>query len=172
MDPVGETSPDTMDDHSTRRYVLRTGAAVAGLVLGAGTPGKGDERGNGREFGRVYGNDSRWRTLVVRPFEARADPDDALYFLHDGTAPIVANDAASADQLSPFVAGATAGDRDLTGGHWTTYSAEVTDVDAFNADAPLTSEAAVLAADYITVTLGTPGFGPPNFFLCPLNGRA
>jgi len=37
----------------------------------------------------------------------------------------------------------------------------------------LSSGAAVLGADYVEVTLGRPAdFGPPNFFICPLNGRA
>jgi len=48
----------------------------------------------------------------------------------------------------------------------------VTDVEAFNDDAPLASAAAVLNAEYIEATLGRPGFGPPDFFVCPLNGRA
>lgn len=52
------------------------------------------------------------------------------------------------------------------------FAAEVTDLDAFNADAPLTNADDVLDKPDIEVTLGRPGFGPPDFFICPLNGRA
>jgi hypothetical protein len=42
---------------------------------------------------------------------------------------------------------------------------------------PLTSEAAVLAAEAagdLTITKGRPAIdgAPPNFFICPLNGKA
>jgi len=172
-----------MDDSEhtkhTRRTVLRAGAAlgVAGLGLGAvGTaaanPGRGDENGNGRSFGRVWANDVLWRTNVVKVLDERPDPEDRIYFLHDGEGPIVANVDASDDQASPFVSESAPGDRDWNGGKWVHYSAEVTDVDAFNADAPFTNDRDVLDADYIEVTLGRPGFGPPNYFICPLNGRA
>jgi hypothetical protein len=30
----------------------------------------------------------------------------------------------------------------------------------------------VLEKSYIEAALGRPGFGPPDFFVCPLNGRA
>jgi hypothetical protein len=167
------------DSEHTRRTVLRTGAAlgVAGLGLGAaGTatanPGRGDEGGNGKSFGRVYANDVLWRTNVVTVLDERSDPEDRIYFLHNGSGPIVANDDVSDAQLSPFVSESAPGDRDWNGGKWTHFSAEVTDVDAFTADAPLTNDTDVLDKDYIEVTLGRPGFGPPNFFVCPLNGRA
>jgi len=167
------------DSEHTRRTVLRTGAAVgvAGLGLGtvgtvAANPGKGDEKGNGRSFGAVYANDVLWRTNVVKVLDERPDPEDRIYFLHDGTQPIVATPDASADQMSPFVSESAPGDQDWNGGKWTHFSAEVTDLDAFNADAPIANDADILNADYIEVTLGRPGFGPPDYFICPLNGRA
>lgn len=166
-----------MDDYSehTRRTVLRTGAALGAAGLGLGTvgtvaanPGEGD----GREFGRVYANDVLWRTNVVTVLDERPDPEDRIYFLHDGENPVVARDDASDDQASPFVSESAPGDRDWNGGKWTHLSAEVTDVDAFDEDAPVASAEDILDADYIDVTLGRPGFGPPDFFVCPLNGRA
>ncbi|MFB6112439.1 MAG: hypothetical protein ABEJ35_07910 [Halobacteriaceae archaeon] len=75
-------------------------------------------------------------------------------------------------QGSPFVSEAAPGDRDWNGGQWTHFSAEVTDVAAFEEAAPLTSATEILAAEFIDVELGRPGFGPPNYFVCPLNGRA
>lgn len=167
------------NDTSTRRDVIRgfaglglAGVGLAGIGTATANPGKGDEKGNGKSFGRVYANDLLWRTNVVNVLDERPDPEDKIYFLHDGSKPIVANDGASDAQLSPFVSESAPGDRDWNGGKWTHFSAEVTDVAAFNADAPLSNEAGVLDKDYIEVTLGRPGFGPPNFFICPLNGRA
>ncbi|EMA22469.1 hypothetical protein [Haloarcula argentinensis] len=169
----------TRSEQPTRRQVLRTTAAlgVAGTGLSvtgatAANPGNGDERGAGKEFGRVYANDVLWRTNVVNVLDERPDPEDKIYFLHDGNGPIVANEKVSADQLSPFVSESAPGDRDWNGGQWTHFSAAVTDIGAFNDDAPLTSDSDILDKDYINVTLGRPGFGPPDFFVCPLNGRA
>jgi len=163
----------------TRRRTLRAGAALGaggiGLALGnpvAANPGRGDERGNGKRFGRVYANDVLWRTHVVTVLDDRPDPEDKIYFLHDGSGPIVANPNASDEQASPFVSESAPGDRDWNGGTWTHFAADVTDLDAFNADAPLTNADDVLDKPYIEVTLGRPGFGPPEFFICPLNGRA
>jgi hypothetical protein len=169
----------TEREKSTRRQVLRTGAAlgVAGVGLSvtgitAANPGEGNENGEGKQFGRVYANDVLWRTNVVNILDERPDPEDKIYFLHDGSGPIVANDDASDEQLSPFVSESAPGDRDWNGGQWTHFSAEVTDIAAFNDDAPLTNDGDILDKDYIDVTLGRPGFGPPNYFICPLNGRA
>ena len=162
-------------DDTTRREVLQAGAAlgVAATGLGVvGTAAAGNGKAKGKNFGRVYANGVLWRTNVVNVLDDRPDPEDRIYFLHDGEKPIVANGAASTEQASPFVSESAPGDRDWNGGKWTHFSAEVTDVAAFNADAPLSSADAVLDADYIDVTLGRPGFGPPNFFICPLNGRA
>ncbi|WP_251328966.1 hypothetical protein [Haloplanus pelagicus] len=169
---TGHTDP-------TRRQVLRSGVAlgVGGLALplvapAAATPGNGDERGNGKTFGRVYANGVLWRTNVVKPLDERPDPEDRIYFLNDGERRIDDNADASDDQRSPFVSESAPGDGDWNGGKWTHFSAEVTDVDAFNEDAPLTDADAVLEKSYIDVTLGRPGFGPPAYFICPLNGRA
>lgn len=161
----------------TRRRVLRSGVALAaasfGLAAGAAAnPGNGSENGNGKEFGRVYANGTLWRTHVVTELDDEPVASDALLFLHDGSQPIVARDDVSAAQASPFVSDSAPGDRDWNGGKWVTHSAEVTDVEAFDADAPLASESDVLNADYVDVEKGRPGFGPPNFFICPLNGRA
>ena len=164
------------DPTPTRRELLRTSAALG--VAGIGFTGAAAARGSdnklnpGQPFGRVYANDVLWRTNVVKLLDGRPDPEDKIYFLHDGSQPIVDNGDASTDQASPFVSESAPGDQDWNGGKWTHFSAEVTDIDAFNADAPITRASDVLDAEYITVTLGRPGFGPPNFFLCPLNGRA
>jgi hypothetical protein len=49
----------------------------------------------------------------------------------------------------------------------------VTDVDAFNDDAPLTNADDILEKEYVEVELGSPDLGgPPDCFVCPLNGRA
>jgi len=169
----------TMTGPLTRRRTLRAGAVLGaggiGLALGGtatANPGKGDDRGNGKTFGRVYANDVLWRTNVVKTLDERPDPEDKIYFLHDGSGRIDENADASDDQASPFVSESAPGDGDWNGGKWTHFSAEVTDIDAFNADAPLTNADAVLEKSYIEVTLGRPGFGPPDFFICPLNGRA
>ncbi|WP_204960058.1 hypothetical protein [Salinigranum salinum] len=166
-----------MTTEHTRRRVLRTGAAGLAATVGLGTlgtaaanRGRGDE--NRRGFGRVYANDVLWRTNVVKVLDERPDPEDKIYFLHDGSGPIVANSDASKEQLSPFVSESAPGDQDWNGGKWTHFSAKVTDIDAFNEDAPITNDADVLDADYIEVELGRPGFGPPDYFICPLNGRA
>lgn len=169
-----------MDDSTplSRRRVIRNSAAIGVAALGLGTtgaaanPGKGDEKGDGKSFGRVYANGTLWRTNVVNVLDERPDPEDKIYFLHDGSQPIVANAQASTDQQSPFVSESAPGDRDWNGGQWTHISAEVTDIEAFNRDAPLRSAADVLNKNYIEITLGRPGFGPPNYFICPLNGRA
>ena len=169
----------SLNDDTTRRRFLRTGVAagLAGVGLSAtgsaaGNPGNGDEKGQGKEFGRVYANDVLWRTNVVKTLDERPDPEDKIYFLHDGSQPIVAKEDASDDQRSPFVSESAPADRDWNGGQWTHFSAEVADVSAFNEDSPLTSAEDILDKEYIEVSLGRPGFGPPNFFVCPLNGRA
>ncbi|MBX0322427.1 hypothetical protein EGH21_05215 [Halomicroarcula sp. F13] len=157
----------------TRRRLLRAIGALAMATVGVGATGTAAAgSSNAREFGRVYANDVLWRTNVVRQLDERPDPEDKLYFLHDGTRPIVANEDASDEQLSPFVSESAPGDRDWNGGQWTHFGAKVTDVDAFNADAPLSNDADILDADYVETELGRPGFGPPNYFVCPLNGRA
>ncbi|WP_254272711.1 hypothetical protein [Haloarcula marina] len=157
----------------TRRTVLRAGAALAVAATGVSVAGAAAaQNGNGREFGRVYANGELWRTTVVRVLDERPDPEDRLYFLHDGQQAIVANGDVSDDQLSPFVSESAPGDRDWNGGKWVTYSAEVTDVDAFNDDAPVASDEDVLDADYIDTEEGTTDFGPPEYFICPLTGRA
>lgn len=100
----------TEREKSTRRQVLRTGAAFGAAGVGlsvvgttAANPGKGDENGEGKQFGRVYANDVLWRTNVVRTLDERPDPEDKIYFLNDGSRSIVANERASGDQRSPFV---------------------------------------------------------------------
>jgi hypothetical protein len=109
----------TERENPTRRHVLATGAAlgVAGAGLSvtgtvAANPGNGDEKGEGAEFGRVYANGVLWRTNVVKVLDERPDPEDRIYFLHDGSESIVANGDASGDQRSPFVSESAPGDRD------------------------------------------------------------
>jgi hypothetical protein len=162
-------------DDRTRRDVLRTGAAIGTAATGlgvVGTAAAGVGNDQGKQFGRVYANDVLWRTNVVTVLDDRPDPEDRIYFLHDGEKPLVARDDVSDAQESPFVSESAPGDRDWNGGQWTHFSAEVTDVEAFNEDAPLANAADVLDADYVETELGRPGFGPPNYFVCPLNGRA
>ena len=168
-----------MTPNPTRRHLLKTGAAIGASTFAVGAigttaanPGKGDEKGKGTSFGRVYADDVLWRTKVATVLDERPDPEDRIYFLHDGEKPIVANEDASDAQLSPFVSESSPGERDWNGGQWTHFSAEVDDIGAFNRDAPFTNDVAVLDADYIEVELGRPGFGPPDYFVCPLNGRA
>lgn len=163
------------DTNPTRRDVLRSGVAIGvaslGVVGTATAQGSDDTLNPGEPFGRVYANDELWRTNVVRKSDERFDPDDRIYFLHDGEKSIVARKDVS-EQQSPFVSESAPGDRDWNGGKWTHFSAEVTDVGAFNEDAPLKTAETVLNKGYIDIELGRPGFGPPNFFICPLNGRA
>lgn len=167
-------------ERRTRRRVLKTGATLAATVGVAGTAAagnrggnKGDNGNNGKQFGRVWADGTLFRTNVVKTLDEQPDPDDPIYFLHDGSAPIVGSVGA---QGSPFVSKSSPGERSWNGGQWTHFSAEVTDVEAFRAavaeDGPFASSERVVSADFVEVTLGRPGFGPPNFFLCPLNGRA
>lgn len=162
--------------HTTRREVLRRGAIVGALGLGAvGTAtASGNEAAQtgGRPFGRVYANDVLWRTNVVTVLDEAPDPADLIYFLHDGDRAIVGRSDVSAAQASPFVSESAPGDRDWNGGQWVHIGARVTDVEAFTDDVPVASASDVLEADYIETSPGRPGFGPPDFFLCPLNGRA
>lgn len=68
---------------------------------------------------------------------------------------------------------ANPGDGDWNGGKWTHFSAEVTDIDAFDADAPLTNADDVLDKSHVEIGLGSPDFGgPPDSSICPLSGRA
>lgn len=157
----------TGTDDPTRRDVLRTGGALGAAALGTGAVGTvAGKPDKGKQFGRVYANGVLWRTNVVYVLDGRPDPEDKLYFRHDGERPIVANAAASGAQRSPFVSESAPGDRDRNGGQWTHFAAEVTAVAAFD-DAPLTTSEAVLSADYVDVSPGRTGFGPPNVY--PLN---
>jgi hypothetical protein len=178
-----------MTTNHTRRRVLRTGAAGLAATVGLRTLDTAAGRGNGKDdkltpgqpFGAVYANGVLWRTNVVRKLDKRPDPEDRIYFLHDGMGPIVDNGNATDQQASPFVSESAPGDRDWNGGKWTHFSAKVTDIDAFNEDAPLddadefvetTPQGPEPTKDYIEISLGRPGFGPPDYFICPLNGRA
>lgn len=163
-----------MPEHTTfsRRAVLSGLAATGAAGVGLSTVDSvGADRVARDEFGRVWANGTLYRTNVVHVLGEQADPDDRIYFLHDGSKPIVARDEGMT-QGSPFVSESAPGDKDWNGGQWTHVSAEVTDIDAFASDAPLTTEEAVLEAEYIETDLGRPGFGPPNYFICPLNGKA
>lgn len=168
---------------STRRRVLRTGgAALAALTVGVGTAaaGKADKLNPG-DFGRVWADGRLYRTNVVRRLDDRPDPDDTIYFLNDGAAPVVASVGA---QVSPFVSAPSPGEREWNGGQWSHVSATVTDVEAFResvaTDGPVATSERVEAADFIEVAdepgrpTGPDGepFGPPTYFICPLNGTA
>ncbi|WP_211226041.1 hypothetical protein [Haloplanus natans] len=101
----------------------------------------------------------------MKTLDERPDPGDKIYLVHDGSGRIDENAAASDDQASPFVSESAPGDGDWNGGKWTHFAAEATDVEAFNEDD-------LLDTSYIEVTLGRPGFGLSDFFVCQLDGRA
>ena len=160
----------------SRRRLLRTsGAALAALTVGAGTaaanPGRGDGSSNGKSFGRVWVDGTLWRTNVVNVLDEEPEPNDDIYFVNDGTPASLPPNGGG----SPFVSESDPGDADWNGGQWVHYSARL--VDGVTLDEPLTSEAEVLAAaddGRLTVSKGRPAIenAPPNFFVCPLNGRA
>jgi hypothetical protein len=166
----------------TRRELLRKSAAlgVAGTGLSAiGTaaanPGKGDENGNGKSFGRVWANGVLFRTNIVRVLDEEPEPSDRIYFVNDGTSASLPPNGGVNAGASPFVSESAPGDRDWNGGQWVHYSAQL--ADDVTLEEPLTSEADVLAAESagkLTITKGRPDItgAPPNFFICPLNGRA
>jgi hypothetical protein len=173
----------TDDSEHTRRTVLRTGAAlgVAGLGLGtvgtvAANPGRGDEKGNGKSFGRVWANGYLYRTNVVKVLDSEPDPSDVIYFINDGTSASLPPEGTEVNGgASPFVSESAPGDRDWNGGQWVHYSAQLPEGETL--DEPLTSEADVLAAvedEKLTISKGRPDIpgAPPNYFICPLNGRA
>lgn len=163
---------EPMKPTTTRRTVLKTSAGALALSVGA-TAGVAAKSSNAKSFGRVFANDTLWRTNVVKKLDEKPDPQDVLYFVNDGSGP--------AQTPSPFVSETAPGDQDYNGGKWVTYSAEVVDADAFADVAPLTSESDVVsAADDGVIELSEgratnddgEAFGPPAYFICPLNGRA
>lgn len=164
---------ETMTRDATRRFgrrdVLETGGLlVGGLALGVGgtgtaLAGKGNDEG--RQFGRIWANDTLYTTNVVKVLDSRPKNEDRLYFVHDGS-----------QGLQPAVSETAPGDTDYNGGKWTHFNALVTDIAKYWANAPLTNDADVLGADgdYLDVSLGRPDFegAPPNYFRCPLTGVA
>ena len=181
---LGTNPRDTMNEDSehTRRTVLRAGAAlgVAGIGLGtvgtaAANPGSGDEKGNGKSFGRVWANGELYRTNVVKVLGEKPEPNDVIYFVNDGTPASLPPNGGVNGGGSPFVSESAPGDRDWNGGQWVHYSAQL--AEGVTLDEPLTSEEAVLAAAAagdLTVSQGRPAIdgAPPDYFICPLNGRA
>ncbi len=171
-----------MEERPTRRSILRTGAALgtASLALGAAgavtaASGKGDENGNGKQFDRVYANDVLWRTNVVKVLDEEPEPNDDSYFVNDGTSASLPPNGGVNGGGSPFVSESAPGDRDWNGGQWVHYSAQL--ADGVTLEEPLTSESDVLAAEdaeKLTISNGRPDIegAPPNYFICPLNGRA
>jgi hypothetical protein len=171
--PVEADASDIMTRDTTRQFgrrdVLKTGGLlVGGLALGVGgtgtaLAGKGND--TGKQFGLIWANDVPYATNVVKPLDSRPKNEDQLYFVHDGS-----------QGLQPAVSETAPGDTDYNGGKWTHFNALVTDMTKYEANAPLTNDADVLAADgdYLDVSLGRPDFegAPPNYFLCPLTGVA
>jgi hypothetical protein len=155
------------DRTARRRDVLRTGGLLAGGlalgVSGTGLAAAGKKNDKGAQFGRIWANDYLYYTTVVKVLDERPKNEDKLYFVHDGSM-----------GLQAAVSESAPGDTDYNGGKWTHFSAEVTDMEAYEKVAPLTNADDVLDADFIDVTLGRPDFegAPPNYFLCPLTGRA
>ena len=171
-----------MNDEHTRRRVLRTGTAALAATVSLGTlgtaaanPGKGDDKGQGTRFGRVWANGVLYRTNVVRVLDSEPEPSDVIYFINDGTAASLPPNGGVNAGGSPFVSESAPGDRDWNGGQWVHYSAQLADGETL--DEPLTSESAGLDAaanGTLTITKGRPDItgAPPNYFICPLNGRA
>ncbi|MFB6205422.1 MAG: hypothetical protein ABEJ05_02700 [Haloglomus sp.] len=173
----------TDDSNPTRRRVLRTGAAALAAGVGIGSLGSVAAKSeNGKQFGRVWANDVLWRTNVVRKLDERPDKEDVVYFVNDGTKASLpgGGDGTANANASPFVSESAPGDQDWNGGQWVHKAATLDD--GVTLDKPLTSEAEVLAAEkagkltisdrrpYLDGT--TTAFGPPRYFICPLNGRA
>jgi hypothetical protein len=166
----------------TRRELLRKSAALGVASTGLSTlgtaaanPGKGDENGNAKSFGRVWANGVLFRTNIVRVLDEEPEPSDRIYFVNDGTSAALPPNGGVNAGASPFVSESAPGDRDWNGGQWVHYSAQL--ADGVTLEQPLTSEADVLAAELagkLTITKGRPDIegAPPNFFICPLNGRA
>jgi hypothetical protein len=163
------------------------GLATVGTA--AANPGQGSGSSNGKQFGAVYANDRLYRTNVVKVLDEAPQPNDDIYFFHDGEGSLLAREDVSAAQQSPFVSATGPGDKGWTGGQWVHYNAEVTNVEAFNADAPLDDTDEFVGdtptestKSYLELERGRPTrttddgddvpFGPPAFFICPLNGRA
>jgi len=88
-----------MNDDTSRRRVLRTGAAALAAGTGLGAVGSATasngENGNGKQFGRVWANGVLWRTNVVTVLDEEPDPGDVIYFVNDGTAASLPPTAAS-----------------------------------------------------------------------------
>lgn len=166
------------DPTPTRRELLRTSAALGVAGIGVSLTGAAAAKGSdnklspGMPFGVLYANGHRYRTNVVRKSDEQFDPDDILYFVHGGDP-----DQGGDGPLQPGVSDSAPGDQDYNGGKWTHYSAEVVDKTTYEQSfKPLTSEKEVRAAEdagVVEITKGRPfDSAPPNFFLCPLNGRA
>ena len=136
------------DSDPTRRRVLRTGAAALAAGVGIGGLGSVAARGNddnGKQFGRVWANDTLWRTNVVRTLDEEPEPNDVIYFVNDGTRASLPGGGGTANAgASPFVSESAPGDRDWNGGQWVHYSAQL--ADGVTLDEPLTSEADVMTA--------------------------
>jgi len=165
------------DSDISRRTVLRTSGAALAAATGVGAAGGvAAKNDNGKQFGRVWANDTLWRTNVVNVLDDEPDPSDRIYFVNDGTpASLPPGETAVNGGGSPFVSESAPGDRDWNGGQWVHYSAQLPEGETLNE--PLTSEADVQAAadaGTLTISKGRPDIAgaPPNFFVCPLNGRA
>ncbi len=165
----------TANHDPTRRRVLRSAAALGASGLGLAVIGSATAEKGGKQFGRVWANGVLWRTNVVKVLDEEPDPNDDIYFINDGTTASLPPNGGVNGGGSPFVSESAPGDEDYTGGQWVHYSAQL--ADGVTLEEPLTSEAEVLAAadaGKLTISKGRPDIegAPPNFFICPLNGRA
>ena len=168
-----------MTNEHSRRAVLRTGAALAATGVGLGTLGtaaaSNGRSENAKQFGRVWANGSLYRTNVVKVLDSEPVPGDVIYFVNDGTPQSLPPNGGVNGGGSPFVSESAPGDQDWNGGQWVHYSVQLKP--GVTLDEPLTSEAEVMKAaedELLTISKGRPDItgAPPNFFICPLNGRA
>lgn len=168
----------TEEGNPTRRSVLQKGAAFGVTSLGLAVTGNvgatshSATADNARNFGRVYANDVLWRTNVIRKNDEQFDPDDDLFFIHGGDP-----DNGGDGKLQPAVSESAPGDQDYNGGKWTHFGTKVIDRSRYEDEyKPITSESELRNAEeegVVEITKGRPyDSAPPNYFLCPLNGRA
>jgi hypothetical protein len=161
----------------SRRRVLRTGGALAGLgVLGVSASGSAAASGKPDFSPRLWGDGDQWGTKVTgvisNPNEHSLDKLFVVRPPSGGSLP--------AGQLP--VSDAAPGNPDYNGGRWWTHVAQWTEagLQAHGPEMPLLTrygpaddfESIALheALGHIEITEGSPGgpMAPPDYFRCPL----